>query len=83
MVCIHAGTNNMDKGRDLGIAPDLMEEIVDGIFSRAPDVTIFLAPVIWANSDAMNRNTDAFNARLRTMISAKQGGGKTYSTSTY
>lgn len=76
VVCIHAGTNNMDKGRDLDIAPDLMEEIVDGIFSRAPDVTILLAPVIWANSDAMNRNTDAFNAKLKTMISAKQGAGK-------
>ncbi|KAM0214017.1 hypothetical protein ACHAPQ_002127 [Fusarium lateritium] len=57
VVLIHAGTNNMDKNRDVDIALDLMTSIIDGIFKSAPDVTILVAPVIWANKPAMQANT--------------------------
>lgn len=76
VVLIHAGTNNMDKEVDLDIAIDLMTEIVDGIFKAAPDVTICLAPVIWANNPAMQANTDRFNPQVRNLIKDRQGAGK-------
>uniref|UniRef100_A0A8H7K2I0 SGNH hydrolase-type esterase domain-containing protein n=1 Tax=Bionectria ochroleuca TaxID=29856 RepID=A0A8H7K2I0_BIOOC len=59
VVLIHAGTNNMDKEVDLDTAPQLITGIIDGIFDAASDVTILVAPVIWANDARMQRNTDA------------------------
>ncbi|KAF4341974.1 hypothetical protein FBEOM_4140 [Fusarium beomiforme] len=76
VVLIHAGTNNMDKGIDLDIAADILADIVDGIFKVAPDVTICLAPVIWANDQKMQANTDKFNPQVRSLISARQNKGK-------
>ncbi|KAF4435846.1 hypothetical protein F53441_13423 [Fusarium austroafricanum] len=76
VVLIHAGTNNMDKEVDLDIAADIMADIVDGIFKMAPDVTICLAPVIWANDKRMQANTDKFNPKIRSLISARQKAGK-------
>ncbi|KAM0197294.1 hypothetical protein ACHAPA_004075 [Fusarium lateritium] len=76
VVLIHAGTNNMDLGKDLDIAASIMADIVDGIFKVAPDVTICLAPVIWANNAKMQANTDKFNPKIRSLIAARQKSGK-------
>ncbi|KLP07018.1 related to acetylxylan esterase [Fusarium fujikuroi] len=76
VVLIHAGTNNMDQGKDLDIAASILADIVDGIFKVAPDVTICLAPVIWANDKKMQANTDKFNPQVRSLISARQKKGK-------
>ncbi|KAF4998700.1 hypothetical protein FGRMN_3026 [Fusarium graminum] len=76
VVLIHAGTNNMDKGIDLDIAADILADIVDGIFKVASDVTICLAPVIWANNAKMQANTDKFNPKIRSLIAARQKSGK-------
>ncbi|KAF5659012.1 chitinase [Fusarium heterosporum] len=76
VVLVHAGTNNMDKNRDLDIALDLMTSIIDGIFKNAPDVTILVAPVIWANKPAMQANTNRFNPQVRDLIKLRQSQGK-------
>ncbi|KAF4981158.1 hypothetical protein FZEAL_2992 [Fusarium zealandicum] len=76
LVLVHAGTNNMDKNRDLAIALDLMRSIIDGIFESAPDVTIMVAPVIWANKPAMQANSDHFNAQVESLIELRQTQGK-------
>ncbi|KAM0231276.1 hypothetical protein ACHAPO_008658 [Fusarium lateritium] len=76
VVLIHAGTNNMDRGIDLDIGADIMADIVDGIFKVAPDVTILLAPIIWANDATMQAKTDKFNPKLRALIAARQKAGK-------
>ncbi|KAF4960064.1 hypothetical protein FSARC_10559 [Fusarium sarcochroum] len=76
VVLIHAGTNNMDKGIDLDIAADILADIVDGIFKVASDVTICVAPVIWANNAKMQANTDIFNPKVRSLIASRQKAGK-------
>ncbi|CAI6079183.1 unnamed protein product [Clonostachys chloroleuca] len=76
VVLIHAGTNNMDKEVDLDTAPQLITGIIDGIFDAASDVTVLVAPVIWANDARMQRNTDAFNAKLAQIVVLKQQAGK-------
>lgn len=76
VVLIHAGTNNMDLGIDLDIAGGIMADIVDGIFKVASDVTILLAPVIWANDAKMQANTDKFNSKIRSLIAARRKAGK-------
>ncbi|KAI8409226.1 hypothetical protein FOFC_09061, partial [Fusarium oxysporum] len=76
VVLVHAGTNNMDKNRDLDIALDLMTSIIDGVFQSAPDATILVAPVIWANKPAMQANTDRFNPQVRELIKLRQTQGK-------
>ncbi|CAG7557469.1 unnamed protein product [Fusarium equiseti] len=76
VVLIHAGTNNMDRGIDLDIADKIMADIVDGIFKLSSDVTILLAPVIWANDAKMQANTDKFNPKIRALIAARQKSGK-------
>lgn len=76
VVLIHAGTNNMDKEIDLDIAPDLYNSMLINIMNKAPEAVILVAPVIWANDERMNRNTDKFNADLRTIIRSKQNDGK-------
>lgn len=75
VVLIHAGTNNMDKERDLAKSPDLMESIIDGVNKEAPDATILVMPVIWANDTRMQNNTDHFNGALDRIIKAKQDDG--------
>lgn len=76
LVLVHAGTNNMDKNRDLDIAIDLMTSIVDGLFQNSPDVTVLVAPVIWANNPAMQANTDRFNPQVEDLIDKRQKQGK-------
>lgn len=76
LVLIHAGTNNMDLEIDLDIAPQLYEGILDGILKQSPYTTILVAPVIWANDARMQRNTDAFNQKLRALVQRKQQAGK-------
>ncbi|RGP78871.1 hypothetical protein FLONG3_3070 [Fusarium longipes] len=76
VVLIHAGTNNMNRGVDLDIAVDIMADIVDGIFKVASDVTILVAPVIWANDAKMQARTDKFNPQLRSLVAARQKAGK-------
>lgn len=76
VVLIHGGTNNMDLQVDVAIAPLLMEAIVDGIWDAAPDATIVLMDVIWANDAAMNRRSEAFNQELAAMVQEKQREGK-------
>ncbi|KAL4722684.1 hypothetical protein ACLX1H_010567 [Fusarium chlamydosporum] len=76
VVLIHAGTNNMDKEVDLDIAIDIMTKMVDGIFKAAPDATVFIAPVIWANNPKMQANTDRFNPQIRALVNARQNSGK-------
>ncbi|KAH7261771.1 hypothetical protein BKA59DRAFT_1822 [Fusarium tricinctum] len=76
LVLIHAGTNNMDKNRDLDIALDIYRNMIDGIFTAAPEVTILVAPVIWANKPAMQVNTDNFNPQLEALIKLRQQQGK-------
>ena len=76
LVLIHAGTNNMDKNRDLDIALDVMRSIIDGIFQAVQGVTILVAPVIWANNPAMQANTDHFNPQVEELIKLRQQQGK-------
>ncbi|KAI8671681.1 SGNH-hydro domain-containing protein [Fusarium keratoplasticum] len=76
LVLIHAGTNNMDKNRDLDIALDIYRNMIDGIFTEAPEVTILIAPIIWANKPAMQVNTDHFNPQLEALIKLRQQQGK-------
>ncbi|KAM0444978.1 hypothetical protein ACHAQK_002522 [Fusarium lateritium] len=72
VVLIHAGTNNMDKERDLDEAPVLMRSIVLGIMEQAPEAVVLVAPVIWANDERMNANTNKFNAAIKSMIETMQ-----------
>lgn len=76
IVCIHAGTNNMDKQRDIDIAPDIFTSIINGIWETAPDATIVVTPVIWANIEEMNRRSDVYNAKIKSIIADKQKDGK-------
>ncbi|EEU47590.1 uncharacterized protein NECHADRAFT_35306, partial [Fusarium vanettenii 77-13-4] len=76
LVLIHAGINNMDKNRDLDIALDIYRNMIDGIFTEAPEVTILVAPVIWANKPAMQVNSDNFNPQLEALIKLRQQQGK-------
>lgn len=76
VVLIHAGTNNMDKEKDLDKADTLIESIIDRAFDGSPGVTVLVAPVIWANDARMQKNTDAFNKKLRAIIERKQDDGR-------
>lgn len=76
VILVHAGTNNMDKNIDLDIAVDLMASIIDGIFESAPDATVLVAPVIWANNPRMQANTDRFNPQVEALIESRQKQGK-------
>lgn len=75
VVLIHAGTNNMDKGKDLDKADGIMESIIDRALDGSPGVTVLVAPVIWADNAPMQVNTDAFNKKLGAIIERKQGDG--------
>ncbi|KAL4782642.1 SGNH hydrolase-type esterase domain-containing protein [Aspergillus varians] len=76
VVCVHAGSNNMDLEVDLDIADSLIESIIDRLFDGSPGVTVLVAPVIWANDTRMQANTDVFNDKLAVIIDRKQGGGE-------
>ncbi|KAE8149093.1 SGNH hydrolase-type esterase domain-containing protein [Aspergillus avenaceus] len=76
VVLVHAGTNNMDKEVQLPIAHDLIEEIIDLLFQGSPDTAVLVAPVIWANDDRMNNNTEAFNKKLARIVEQKQNEEK-------
>ncbi|KAM7187804.1 hypothetical protein V8F33_011019 [Rhypophila sp. PSN 637] len=75
VVLIHAGTNNMDKGRDIDKAPELMESIIDKVFAGSPNAVILLAPVIWADKPDMQARTDVFNEQLGEIIERRQKAG--------
>ncbi|KAJ4307605.1 hypothetical protein N0V84_012612 [Fusarium piperis] len=76
VVCIHAGTNNMDKEVDLDIAPTLMKDMVLGIMKAVPEAVVLIATVIWANDARMQANTNRFNNELRSMIKTMQYDNK-------
>ena len=76
VVLVHAGTNNMDKERDLAIAPDLIRDIIDRLFEGSPETVVLIAPVIWANDPRMQANTDRFNEQLAVIIEEKQRTGE-------
>ncbi|KAL2201924.1 SGNH hydrolase [Sarocladium strictum] len=75
VVLLHAGTNNMDKERDLAKSPELMTSIIGGVHKEAPDAAILVMPVIWANDTRMQNNTDRFNEFLEGFIAEKQDDG--------
>ncbi|OGM42647.1 hypothetical protein ABOM_008414 [Aspergillus bombycis] len=76
LVLVHAGTNNMDKEVDLDKADRLIESIIDRLLDGSQGVTILIAPVIWANDPRMQRNTDAYNKKLRAIIQRRQETGQ-------
>ncbi|KAM7211861.1 hypothetical protein V8F06_012773 [Rhypophila decipiens] len=75
VVLIHAGTNNMDKGRDIDKAPELMESIIEQVFTGSPNAVVLLAPVIWADKPDMQARTDVFNEQLGGIIERRQKAG--------
>ncbi|EYB21918.1 hypothetical protein FG05_11578 [Fusarium graminearum] len=76
VVLLHAGTNNMDLEDDLEGSPAMLATIIDGLFSNAPDVTVLVAPVIWANKPRMQQNTERFNPQVISIIEERQKDGK-------
>ncbi|KAF5018448.1 hypothetical protein F66182_9568 [Fusarium sp. NRRL 66182] len=76
VVLIHAGTNNMDLEIDLEGSPGVLAEIIDGIFEEAPETTVLVAPVIWANDTRMQQNTDRFNPHVTAIVEERQEDGK-------
>ncbi|KAG4252922.1 chitinase [Fusarium proliferatum] len=76
VVLVHAGTNNMDLEVDLEGSPNMLASIVDGLFQNAPDTTVLVAPVIWANNPRMQKNTDRFNPQVISIIEERQKAGK-------
>ncbi|KAE8363570.1 hypothetical protein BDV27DRAFT_158663 [Aspergillus caelatus] len=76
IVLVHAGTNNMDKEVDLDKADQLIESIIDRLFEGSRGVTVLIAPVIWANDPRMQKNTDAYNTKLRAIIKRRQQEGQ-------
>ncbi|KLP23264.1 acetylxylan esterase [Fusarium fujikuroi] len=76
VVLVHAGTNNMDLEVDLEGSPNMLASIIDGLFQNAPDTTVLVAPVIWANNPRMQKNTDRFNPQVISIIEERQKAGK-------
>ncbi|RGP81306.1 chitinase [Fusarium longipes] len=76
VVLVHAGTNNMDLEEDLEGSPAMLASIIDGLLTNAPDATILVAPVIWANKPRMQQNTDRFNPKVISIIEERQRAGK-------
>ncbi|KAJ3540927.1 hypothetical protein NM208_g4838 [Fusarium decemcellulare] len=76
VVLLHAGTNNMDLEEDLEGSPHMLATIIDGLFQNAPDATVLVAPVIWANKPRMQQNTDRFNPQVIAIIEERQKAGK-------
>ncbi|KAG8666653.1 hypothetical protein FPOAC2_11769 [Fusarium poae] len=76
VVLVHAGTNNMDLEEDLDGSPAMLASIIDGLLANAPDATILVAPVIWANKPRMQQNTDRFNPKVISIIEQRQKAGK-------
>lgn len=76
VVLVHAGTNNMDLEEDLEGSPAMLATIIDGLFENAPDTTVLVAPVIWANKPRMQQNTDRFNPQVIAIIEERQKAGK-------
>ncbi|KAB8199133.1 SGNH hydrolase-type esterase domain-containing protein [Aspergillus parasiticus] len=76
IVLVHAGTNNMDKEVDLDKEDQLIESIIDRLLEGSPGVTVLIAPVIWANDPRMQKNTDAYNKKLREIIEQRQDEGQ-------
>lgn len=73
VVCLHAGTNNMDYEVDLDSAGEVMEDIIDRVLEASEGVTVLVAPVIWANDTRMQANTDSFNKKLAKIIEGMDG----------
>ncbi|KAF1985598.1 carbohydrate esterase family 3 protein, partial [Aulographum hederae CBS 113979] len=67
IVTIHAGTNDMDKNRDVWTAIKRLEAIVRAVATGAPDATIFLARIIPANDKAMQPRSDVYNNQITTL----------------
>ncbi|KAH6949099.1 family 3 carbohydrate esterase, partial [Fusarium avenaceum] len=76
VVLVHAGTNNMDLEEDLEGSPAMLAAIIDGLLANAPDATVLVAPVIWANKPRMQQNTDRFNPKVISIIEERQKHGK-------
>ncbi|OJJ00832.1 hypothetical protein ASPVEDRAFT_591077 [Aspergillus versicolor CBS 583.65] len=73
IVCLHAGTNNMDLEVDLDSAGGVMEDIIDRLLEASQGVTVLVAPVIWANDTRIQANTDAFNEKLANIMEGMEG----------
>ncbi len=75
VILLMGGTNNMDKEVDLDGAPGLMTDIIDALFHAAPDATVLVAPITWANDARMQKHTDKFNKALKDIIDVKGHAG--------
>lgn len=68
LVLIHAGTNDMDKNRDVSTAIDRLEAIIRAVASGSPGVTILVAQIIFSTNQAMQTRTDKFNKQIASLV---------------
>lgn len=72
VVLLHAGTNDMDKNRDVSTAIDRLEAIVRAAATGSPDAVILVAQIIFSTDTVMQRRTDVFNQEIVSMVEKLQ-----------
>ncbi|KAF1989309.1 carbohydrate esterase family 3 protein [Aulographum hederae CBS 113979] len=75
IVTIHAGTNDMDKDRDVSTAVDRLEAIVRAVNTGSPTATILLAMIIFANDPVMQARNNVYNDEITNLAQALKTEG--------
>ncbi|KAK4495430.1 hypothetical protein PRZ48_013761 [Zasmidium cellare] len=81
VILLHIGTENMSPLRSPDIAgpeeaPAKLGELVDHIFSIAPNVVLVVAQIIWSPNFVWFDNIDPYNAAITRMVKRKADQGR-------
>lgn len=81
VILLHIGTENMSPLRSPDIvgpeeAPAKLGELVDYIFTIAPNVVLIVAQIIWSPNFVWFENIDVYNAAIARMVRRKAEQGR-------
>ncbi|KAL7942612.1 SGNH hydrolase [Trichoderma barbatum] len=62
--------------RDVAGAPDCLAAIIDQLFEKCPDATIFVAQIISSTDQVMQARTNSYNAAIADLVNQRQKSQK-------
>ncbi|MEU3510227.1 ricin-type beta-trefoil lectin domain protein [Streptomyces longwoodensis] len=76
VITLEIGTNDLNGLYEVPTAPDRLSALINQITTDAPDATVLVGTLIISNSGNEEPLRPAFNARLPSIVQAKQAAGK-------
>jgi lysophospholipase L1-like esterase len=76
VVLLHIGTNDINQNYQVDTAPQRLAALVDRILADRPQATVVVAKLIPAMDATLQARTDAFNAQVPGIVSARGARAK-------